>query len=60
MALDHMPARHSIVRDEPYAPLGLRMMPVENYIAFYVIDEANREVHVIRILYKRREWQNLL
>jgi toxin ParE1/3/4 len=60
MSLDHMPARHSVVRDEPYASIGVRMMPVENYIAFYVIDEQKHEVHVIRILYNRREWQNLL
>ena len=58
--LNFMPARHSIVRDEPYATLGVRMMPVENYIAFYIIDETNLEVHVLRVLYKRREWQNLL
>ena len=60
MTLNVMPARHSIVRDEPYATLGVRMMPVENYAAFYIIDEENLEVHVLRILYKRREWQNLL
>ena len=60
MALNVMPARHSIVRDETYAALGVRMMPVENYIAFYLIDEINLEVHVLRILYKRRQWQSLL
>ena len=60
MTLNSMPARHGIVRDEPYATLGVRMMPVENYIAFYIIDEVNLEVRVLRILYKRREWQDLL
>jgi plasmid stabilization system protein ParE len=35
-------------------------MPVENYNAFYVVDELKHEVHVIRVLYKRREWQKLL
>ena len=59
-SLNRMPTRHSVVRDEPYATLGVRMMPVENYIAFFVIDEENAEVHVLRILYKKREWQNLL
>ena len=60
MTLNLMPARHSVVRDEPYATLGVRMMPVKNYIAFYLIDETQLEVHILRILYKRREWQNLL
>ena len=60
MALNSMPARHSIVRVEPYATLGVRMMPMENYCAFYVIDEVKLEVHVLRILYNRREWHNFL
>ena len=60
MSLDFMPARHNIVREEPYASMGVRIMPVENYTAFYIIDEPKREVHVLRILYNRREWQNLL
>jgi len=60
MTLNLMPARHSIVREEPYATLGVHMMQVENYVAFYLIDEINLEVHVLRVLYKRREWQNLL
>jgi len=60
MSLNFMPARHNIVRIEPYATIGLRMLPVENYNAFYIIDDSNLEVHVIRILYNRREWQNVL
>ena len=60
MSLDFMPARHNIVREEPYASMGVRIMPVENYNAFYIIDESVHEVHVLRILYNRREWQNLL
>ena len=60
MSLDHMPMRHNVVKEEPYASLGVRLMPVENYNAFYIVDEQAHEVHVIRILYKRREWQNLL
>ena len=60
MSLDFMPARHNLVREEPYASLGVRIMPVENYNAFYIVDEPKQEVHVLRILYNRREWQNLL
>jgi toxin ParE1/3/4 len=60
LKLDHMPARYNIVQDEPYASFGVRLMPVENYYAFFIINEQEREVHVFRILYKRREWQNIL
>ena len=56
--LNTMPTRFPLVKDEPYASLGVRLMPVENYHVFYIIREKN--VHVFRILYHRRNWQNLL
>ena len=59
MKLNKMPLRHPLVIDETFAALGLRKMPVENYLVFYVADESQKEVHVLRILYNRREWQNL-
>lgn len=58
--LDHRPFRFQVVEDEEYAARGLRKLLVENYIAFYVVDESANMVHVLRILYNRREWQNLL
>lgn len=58
--LDHRPLRFQVVDDEKYAPLGLRKLLVENYIAFYVVNESTQEVHILRILYNRREWQNLM
>ncbi len=60
LSLSKMPERHQIVLEEPYASLGIRKLPVENYTVFYLVNKASHEVHVIRILYNRREWQNLL
>jgi toxin ParE1/3/4 len=60
MTLNSMPFRYPLVDDEVFAARGLRKMPAENYFVFYVIDEPHKEVHVLRILYNRREWQNLL
>lgn len=60
LTLSQMPLRHSVVPDQPYAEMGVRMLLVENYIAFYIIDEAKCEVRVLRILYNRREWQDIL
>jgi plasmid stabilization system protein ParE len=59
LSLRQMPERHSIVNEEPFAQQGVRMLLVENYIAFYIITDA-KEVHVFRILYNRREWQSIL
>ena len=60
MNLDKMPQRHPLVRDETLAARGLHWMPAENYSVFYVIDEENRKVNILRILHGRRDWQNLL
>jgi len=60
LSLDEMPYRFPLVREEPFASMGVRLMPVESYNAFYVIDEQKNEVHILRILYNRREWQNIL
>ena len=58
--LGQMPLRHSVVQEQPYAATVVRKLLVENYIVFYIIDEEKCEVHVLRILYNRREWQNIL
>ncbi|MCL2253747.1 MAG: type II toxin-antitoxin system RelE/ParE family toxin, partial [Lachnospiraceae bacterium] len=60
LTLENMPARYNVVSDEPYASMGVRLMPVENYNAFFIISESDHEVHVIRILYNRRDWQSIL
>jgi len=60
LTLSQMPLRHCVVQEQPYAEIGVRKLRVEKYIAFYVIDEEKCEVHVLRILYNRREWYNIL
>ena len=60
LSLDEMPYRFPIVREEPFASMGVRLMSVENYNIFYIVDEQMGEVHILRILYNRREWKNIL
>lgn len=55
MSLSEMPTRHALVVDERLAVLGIRKLPVENYIVFYVISEKDMAVTVLRILYSRPE-----
>ena len=58
--LDQMPYRHKLVADEVLARRGVRAFYAENYCALYVIEEPKKEVHVLRVQHKRREWQSLL
>jgi plasmid stabilization system protein ParE len=59
-AFNKLPLCHPLVCEEEYARRGLRKMPAENYLVFYTVNEAIKEVHILRILYNRREWQNFL
>ncbi len=60
LSLSQMPNRYAVVNEEPYRSMGVRRIPVENYTAFYIVDEKQNVVHIFRILYNRREWQYLL
>lgn len=60
LSLSSMPLRYALIDEEPYRSMGIRKIPVENYIAFYIVDESRKTVHVFRILYNRREWRNII
>ena len=49
-----------MINEEPYRTNGVRRLYVDNYVVFFFIDENNSEVHMFRVLYKRREWSNLI
>ncbi len=59
-SLEHMPYRCKLVNDEHFCKMGIRKLSVENYTAFYFLNEESKTVHIVRILYNRREWQHLL
>jgi len=58
--LKEMPTRHSVVSDKNLAIKGIRKIVVDNYLVFYVIFEEEKAVAIVRILYGRRNWANLL
>ncbi len=60
LSLNKMPNRYAVVNEEPYRSMGVRRIPVENYTAFYIVDESQNVLHIFRILYNRREWKYLL
>ena len=58
--LKHMPKKYALVSDKRLAMFGIRSIPVKNYLVFYFVDDEAKTVNVIRILYGKREWANLL
>ncbi len=60
MRLAEFPLRNSLVSDERLAAFGFRKTMIDNYIVFYTVLEKDKTITVVRILYSRRDWINLL
>ena len=54
-SLDHMPFRYSLYDKEPWHSRGLRVLPVDNYLVFYLPIESQGTVAIIRIMYGGRD-----
>lgn len=54
-SLDRMPERFRIYEKQPWHSRNLRIMPVDNYLIFYIPDCEEHIVTVIRVLYGGRD-----
>ena len=59
-SLDTFPQRFSLVNDPFLSSLGIRLIPVQNYLAFYKVDSSTQTVHILRFLYGHSDWQAIL
>jgi len=60
LTLKTMPLCHAVERDEQLRLRNLRKIIVDNYLVFYTVHEKSATVFVVRVLYARRDWMNLL
>ena len=58
--LQFFPTKYPLCNDELLRAWGIRFVPVKNYLLFYVAREDEGTVYVIRFLYAKRAWQNIL
>ena len=58
--LAFMPQKYRIVEDPVLAAWGIRLVIINNYLAFYIIDEESKTVHIVRFLYGKRNWISIL
>ncbi|MEN6326754.1 MAG: type II toxin-antitoxin system RelE/ParE family toxin [Syntrophomonas sp.] len=58
--LNEMPLRYPLYQNEPWYSKGVRALPVDNYLAFYLPVETKTTVAVIRIIYGGRDIQEQL
>lgn len=59
-SLEQMPMRHRLYEEEPWHGRGLRVLPVDHYLVFYLPDEINATVSIIRIMYSGRDIEKQL
>lgn len=54
-SLEERPLRYRLYDDEPWHSMGLRFLTVNNYLIFYLPDEEDKIVKVVRIMYGGRD-----
>lgn len=60
MKLRLFPFSCNFVSDEFLKNKGYRKLIVGNYIAFYLIDDVNNNVVIMRIIYGSRKYQDII
>lgn len=60
IGLENFPEKYRVYEKEPWKSRGLRVMPVDNYLVFYIPDKANEVVTIIRVVYAGRDVDNQL
>lgn len=59
-ALDFMLTRHALVEWEPWNSMEMRQLLVDNFIVYYLIDNEERTVTIVRIFYGRRDVEHIV
>ena len=59
-SLAHFPNRVPLTGEEPWHSQGVHKLPVKNYLVYFWVDEANKRVQVIGIIYGRRNQRHQL
>lgn len=60
ISLADFPEKFQLVNDPLLSSSGIRAVNINNYIAFYIVDESDRTVYVVRFIYSRRNWAKML
>lgn len=55
-----MPEKHALADDPVLRAWGIRFITINNYLAFYTIDEIAGIVYVVRFIYSKRNWTAIL
>jgi len=54
-SLSDMPQRIKAIDEEPWGSYGFRKIRVKNYYVYFWIDEENKQVQIIAVIYVKRD-----
>ncbi len=54
-ALENLPNRFPLIEEEPWRTKGVRKQLVKGFIVYYLVDEEQRTVTVLAVIYGRRD-----
>lgn len=59
-SLEDFPERYAALDWEPWASMGVRKMPVDRYVVYYMVDRAAPLVSVVRVFYGGRDVESII
>ncbi len=59
-SLTDFPEKFRLVDDPVLSSWGIRFVIVNNYLAFYIIDNQKNIVIIVRFLYQKSDWNAIL
>ncbi len=58
--LDVFPEGYAVVDWEPWQAMGMRKLPVDNYVVYFLVDTVSYLVTIVRIFYAGQDIKNMI
>ena len=59
-SLSFMPKRTKPIEEQPWGEMGVRKIRIRNYYIYYWIDEENKTIKIIAVIYTRMDQEEQL
>lgn len=60
LSLSNFPQRIPLTQEDDWRSQDIRKMTVKNFLIYFIIDKSNMEVHIIAVIYSKRNQLNAL
>ena len=55
LSLDELPGRYRRYETEPWHSLGMRVLPIDNFVVLYIPDLEEKIVRIVTVMYGGRD-----